>query len=127
MKTSFGTVLAIVIVLAVAAFEYWQYKDAEAHRTMVNAKLMQLSSRVEELDQNLLAARREMQELESSSLGGIIDNANEALIQGWSAMVDTVERELERARESIQQRQQPGPSDSPSAAPEAQEGSKAAP
>lgn len=112
MKTSIGTVLAIVIVLAVAAFEYWQYKDAEAHRTMVNAKLMQLSARVDELDQNLLAAREEMRELESSSLGGIIDNANEALIQGWSAMIDTVERELERAKQSFDERQQ-----SPGSAP----------
>lgn len=132
MKTSVGTVLAVLIVLAVAALEYWQYKDAQAQRAMVNAQLVQLSIRIDELDQKLLATKREMQELESSSLGGIIDNANEALIQGWSVMVETVEQELARARESLQKRQSSDggapPNASPSSTnPPSDDGSTAAP
>ncbi|MBO6752942.1 MAG: hypothetical protein JJ903_07665, partial [Spongiibacter sp.] len=53
---------------------------------------------LDELSGQLQEARKRDEE---SSLGGIIENANKALIQGWSAMVESVERELERAQENI--------------------------
>jgi len=114
MKLSSGVVLAGVIVVVLAVFELWQYLDAKAYRETVNAQLMQLSARVDGIDETVQLARKELEQMEQSSLGGLIENANDALIQGWSAMMDTVEKELQRAKESLDK---PAPKMDPNSAP----------
>lgn len=108
MKLSSGEILAGVIVVVLVIFEIWQYYDAKSYRESMNAQLVRLSSRVDSVDEQIQRARGELKELEQSSLGGLIENANDALIQGWSAMIDTVEKELHRAKKGInKQGQQP--------------------
>ncbi|WP_373077948.1 hypothetical protein [Zhongshania sp.] len=101
MKLSSGEVLAGVIVFVLVVFEVWQYLDAKAYRETMNAQLVILSSRVDGVDERVQQAREKLETLEQSSLGGLIENANDALIQGWSAMIDTVEKELQRAKKGF--------------------------
>ena len=98
MKMSSGVIFAGIIVLLFAAFEYWQYRDEQAYRAALSQQLVTIESRLDELSGQLQEARKRDEE---SSLGGIIENANKALIQGWPAMGASVERELERAQENI--------------------------
>ena len=90
MKLSSGEILAGCIVLVLLVFEVWQYLDAKAYRETMNAQLVLLSTRVDSVDERVQQARDKLEKLEQSSLGGLIENANDALIQGWSAMIDTV-------------------------------------
>ena len=121
MKLSSGVIFAGIIVLLFAVFEYWQYRDEQRYRAELAQQLSALNARLETVHNSLQKARERE---EQNSLGGIIENANKALIQGWSAMVESVERELERAqeniaqsrRESAQKPQQP-PADDNGAAP----------
>lgn len=101
MKSSLGVVLAAVIVVALLAFEYWQYRDAQAYREALNTQLIHISERVNTLDQRVQLTKAEIDKLQQSSLGGLIETANDALIQGWSAMINSVEKELERAKQGI--------------------------
>ncbi|MBB5188428.1 F0F1-type ATP synthase membrane subunit b/b' [Zhongshania antarctica] len=101
MKLSSGEILAGCIVLVLLVFEVWQYLDAKAYRETMNAQLVLLSTRVDSVDERVQQARDKLEELEQSSLGGLIENANDALIQGWSAMIDTVEKELHRAKKGF--------------------------
>ena len=110
MKLSSGEVLAGLIVLVLVVFEIWQFLDAKAYRETMNAQLVLLSTRVDSVDERVQQARDELEKLEQSSLGGLIDNANDALIQGWSAMIATVEKELQRAKKGFDKQ---GPQASP--------------
>ncbi|MEX1670761.1 hypothetical protein AB4876_17720 [Zhongshania guokunii] len=123
MKLSSGVVLAGVIVLVLMIFEVWQYFDAKAYRETMNEQLLQLSVRVDGIDERVQLARQELKKMEESSLGGLIENANDALINGWSAMLDTVEKELQRAKEGFDKQ---GQKQDPGSAP-AQQPSNAAP
>lgn len=114
MKSSLGVVLAAVIVVALLAFEYWQYRDAQAYREALNTQLIHISERVNTLDQRIQLTKAEIDKLQQSSLGGLIETANDALIQGWSAMINSVEKELERAKQGIAAQPQTKQSNGPS-------------
>lgn len=101
MKTSMGLLLAAIIVVVLLGLEYWQYRDAQAYRQTVNAQLMLLSERVNGIDERVRIAKNELDEIQQNSLGGLIESANDALIEGWSAMINSVEKELERAKKGI--------------------------
>ena len=107
MKTSVGVLMAGVIVVALLGFEYWQYRDAQAYRNAVNTQLMHLSERVNGIDERVQVAKRELDDIQQNSLGGLIESANDALIQGWSAMISSVEKELERAKKGMDKQSYP--------------------
>ncbi|MDX1505588.1 MAG: hypothetical protein R3221_07710 [Spongiibacter sp.] len=101
MKVSLNVVFATLLVIIVAGFEYWQYQDAQTHRETLNKQLIELHGRIEAVDARLSNTRAQIQRMEESSLSGVIEGANQALISGWSEMLESVERELEAAREKF--------------------------
>ncbi|MFQ3199460.1 MAG: hypothetical protein ACI9SK_000167 [Zhongshania sp.] len=101
MKFLLGVLFAAVIVLTFAGFEYWQYQKQQAYRQEVDAELINLSARVNNIEERIDIAKVEIDKIQQNSLGGLIESANDALIQGWSAMIDSVEKELERAKKGI--------------------------
>jgi hypothetical protein len=101
MKFLLGVLFAAVIVLTFTGFEYWQYQEQQAHRQEFDAQLINLSARVNSIEERIDIAKDEIDKIQQNSLGGLIESANDALIQGWSAMIDSVEKELERAKKEI--------------------------
>ncbi|MFT5887831.1 MAG: hypothetical protein ACI9BO_000644 [Zhongshania sp.] len=106
MKLSAGSIVAVVVVVVFLVFEFWQYRDAQAYRNAMSGQLLTLTVRVDSLNSKLEEAVLEMQKVEKSSIGGLIGNANDALIQGWSAMINTVEKELQRAKNDFDKKAQ---------------------
>jgi hypothetical protein len=106
MKSSVGVLLAAIIVFVLLAFEYWQYRDEQAYRNALNTQLVSLSQRVDSIDERIQSAKTELDTMKQNSLGGLIESANDALIHGWSAMIDSVEKELERAKKGIASQKQ---------------------
>ncbi|WP_269619163.1 hypothetical protein [Zhongshania sp. BJYM1] len=111
MRTSMSVFMAAIIVVVLLGLEYWQYRDAQAYRKTVDAQLILLSERVNGIDERVRIAKNELDEIQQNSLGGLIESANDALIEGWSAMINSVEKELERAKRGIDKK-------IPSAAPD---------
>ena len=102
MKISPNVIFAGILVVIVGGFEFWQFQDAKTQRDALNKQLIELHSRIESVDARLAKTREKIQQLEESSLTGVIEGANRALVSGWSEMLESVERELEAAREKIQ-------------------------
>jgi hypothetical protein len=94
MKLSAGSIVAVFVVVVFL---------------VMNGQLLTLTVRVDSLNSKLEEAVLEMQKVEQSSIGGLISNANDALIQGWSAMINTVEKELQRAKNDFDKKA-PAPS-----------------
>jgi hypothetical protein len=119
MKSSAGIIFAFVLLLVLGAFEIWQYREQQIYRESMQHQLVELSARLEGIELTVNQAKEQMRELEGASIGGLIDNANDALIEGWSAMMDAVGRELDSARKTFEQKRQAlGGADKP--APEEQ-------
>jgi hypothetical protein len=106
MKLSAGNIVAVFVVVVFLVFEFWQYRDAQAYRNVMNGQLLTLTVRVDSLNSQLEEAKLELQKVKQSSIGGLIDNANDALMQGWSAMINTVEKELQRAQNDFDKKAQ---------------------
>lgn len=102
MKISANVIFAAILVIVVGGIEYWQYQDAKTQRDALNKQLIELHARLESMDARLAKHREKMQQLEESSIGGVIEGANRALVNGWSEMLENLERELEAAREKFQ-------------------------
>lgn len=104
MKSTLFTGLVFVLLLALAGFQYYQYQQQQAVQANLQNELVTLHSRLERLEMNMAKARSDMEQLEENSLGGLIEDANDALIEGWSAMMNAVGKELETARRSFEEK-----------------------
>jgi peptidoglycan hydrolase CwlO-like protein len=117
MKSSLGVLLAAVIVVSLTSFEYWQYRDQQAYRQGLNAQLTDLSARLNSIEARIDIAKDQIDKIQQTSLGGLLESSNNALIEGWSAMINSVEKELERAKKGIARPPRAAQPNSPSAYP----------
>lgn len=102
MKAVVGAILVVLAVVALLAVDYILYQQQLAQNQQLQHQLQLSSARVDDLQAGLEQMDRQVRQMENASLGGIIDDANAALIEGWSAMVDAVERQLEQAKKNIE-------------------------
>lgn len=104
MKSTLLTGLVFVLLLALAGFQYYQFQQQQVVQANLQNELVALHSRLERLEMNMAQARSTMEQLEENSLGGVIEDANDVLIEGWSAMMNAVGKELEAARRSFEEK-----------------------
>ena len=117
MKSSVNAIFAVAI-FALIGFEYWQYHQHQTEKQLLEQQLAALQQRVDRLDSALNSVKEE--DAAASSLGSILEEANKALVDGWSVMVDAVERELQRAQEQIEESKKPKPEKDPAETPQSQ-------
>ncbi len=104
MKSTLFSGLLLFLLVVLAGFVVWERQlQAERDRAF-QVQLNELNTQIERLEMNMAKARSDMERLEESSIGGLIDDANDALIEGWSAMMNAVGRELESARQTFEQK-----------------------
>ncbi|MGJ8687399.1 MAG: hypothetical protein ACSHWQ_07960 [Spongiibacteraceae bacterium] len=97
-----NSALLTLLLIAVVGYGVWQHQITQAYRQQSSASLVQLSLRLDSIEAQMAAAKDELQKIDDNSVSGIIDNANEVLINGWSAMMRVVENELEKARDAFE-------------------------
>lgn len=113
MKAAMGAIMVALAVAALLAVDYIVYQQQLAQNQQIQQLQQQLElahARNDALNKRLDEMEQQVRKIENASLGGIIDNANAALIEGWSAMVDAVERQLEQAKQSMEKNRQAPPS-----------------
>lgn len=97
-KTQSVLLLVLVLLFAGSAVQYWhtlqQLEASEQRVVSLEAEVEQLTSRLQQLE-------GQVTELNKSSLKGIVRDANNAFLQSWENLVDSVGSELEKARESL--------------------------
>ncbi|MBD2859161.1 hypothetical protein IB286_09085 [Spongiibacter sp. KMU-158] len=106
MKSSLTSALLVLIIIALGAYAFWDHRMQTERNAALQNELIAVNSRLERLEMNMAKTRADMDELGESSLGGMIEDANDALIEGWSAMMNAVGRELETARQTFEKKRQ---------------------
>ncbi len=99
MKTfwAWAAKISLVVLVCAAFYIYNQHKEIQV--LTVQNKRLQTELKV---SQELLAtANAKVEELDKKSLDGILRETNKVVISGWETLLDTVEQELEKAREII--------------------------
>ncbi|AKH69887.1 hypothetical protein IMCC21906_02224 [Spongiibacter sp. IMCC21906] len=96
-----GVFLVVLLLVAILAVDYLQFQHSQTSRAALHSEISHLNERINGLEGQLSTVKAELNKMENSSLGGVINNANEALIEGWSAMIDAVERQLDQAKENM--------------------------
>jgi len=99
MKTFWAWAAKICLVVLVCATWYIYNQHEEIKALSVQNKRLQIELKV---SQELLAtANAKVEELDKRSLEGVLRETNKVVISGWETLLDTVEQELEKAREII--------------------------
>lgn len=82
---------------------YDQHKQYEA----LLLENTQLENKLKQTEDLLALANEKNIELEKNSIDGILRETNETVISGWESLLDTVKKELYKARDIIKQQGQP--------------------
>ena len=100
MNTTTQRVLIAVLLLLFmgSAGQYWQTQQA---LEISRLEIAQLQTKVDQLDSQVEQLQGQVALLGKTSVQGVVREANSALIDGWSSLMSTVERELVKARESM--------------------------
>lgn len=92
-----------VIALLVAVWFLYQKNIENEHLRVENQRLsLELAEVKRSLDELTLAN----QALEKKSVEGLLRETNKVVVSGWETLLNTVEKELDKAREMIQQKRE---------------------
>ena len=104
MKTLWSGMAKVLIVLLVIAgwFLYQQHQEKQALQVLNQ----QLQTELAIVRQSLAESQKKAEELEEKSIEGMLRETNKVVVSGWETLLDTVEQELNKARDAIQQKKQ---------------------
>lgn len=105
MKT-FWSLLAKVL-LVVVLIQAWFLYDYYNRNQQLLAENVQIETELFQTKESLLAAEQKASELEKRSLEGMLKETNKAVVSGWEKLLDAVENELDKARDSIGELREP--------------------
>ncbi|GAA5316613.1 MAG: hypothetical protein AseanaTS_18170 [Candidatus Pelagadaptatus aseana] len=95
-------VIGVILVVAVGVLGWMLYQTQQ--------QLASSQQQVQLLEESLTVTQNEVgrlqeqvAQLDRSSIQGLVREANDAILDGWEAMVKTVEEEVKRARETMEQ------------------------
>ncbi len=99
MKT-FWSLLA-KILLVVVLVQAWFLYDYYNKNQQLLTENVQIETELFQTKESLLAAEKKASDLEKRSLEGMLKETNKAVVSGWEKLLDAVENELDKARDSI--------------------------
>jgi len=105
MKT-FWSLLAKVL-LVIVLIQAWFLYDYYNRNQQLLAENVQIETELFQTKESLLAAEQKASELEKRSLEGMLKETNKAVVSGWEKLLDAVENELDKARDSIGELREP--------------------
>ena len=86
-----------IVVLAQTAVLYLGYQREQA----LSAEVTSLRAEVTTLRQSLAQQRNKLAQIERQSVSAMVAKANKVIVEGWDAIVDSVESEMVRARQAL--------------------------
>jgi methyl-accepting chemotaxis protein len=94
--------LIIILLVAVAGLGWILYQQQLQTQQQIT-QITQLTQRLSQVEFDVTAVRNRVRALDKSSINGLVEEANNAILDGWEALVNGVGEEVKRVRESIQQ------------------------
>ena len=95
------------ILLAVVLVQAWFLYDYYNTNQQLMAENVQIETELFQVKESLLAVTQKAEALEKRSLEGMLKETNKAVVSGWEKLLDAVEGELNKARDSIGQLREP--------------------
>ena len=114
MNSVVSRYLIIIVLLVVVVFQLYLYQESLKREQFLQHQINHLQQQVVGMEKELVAIKGVVFELNEGSLDAMVDDANEAIISGWEALMDTVNKELQNARDSLRADDQPKTRTSPS-------------
>ncbi len=88
--------IALIGVLLLAGLGYL-YVDSQRQLQHYQQEAAALQLQLDALRQDVLALEKKVHILDKSSVQGIVRDTNSALLEGWKALMSTVEKEIRKA------------------------------
>lgn len=107
MSSMVSRYLVIAVLLVVVVFQLYLYQESLKREQFLQHQISNLQQQVVDIDRELSALKVLVVKLDEGSLDNMVDEANEAFISGWEALMDTVDKELQKARESLRAEDEP--------------------
>lgn len=101
MTRRIGTILLGLLLVGVLAYGSYQIMELSNSRRQMTVDMASLQNRVNQLESRLRRTQEKVRELENASMKGVVEDANKAIIDGWSAMIGALEHELQKARRNL--------------------------
>lgn len=101
MKAALVILLFIVVGLG-AGYGYKLYESHHAYKTQLELEIKNLKMELRDLQELVKFQDERIAQLEKTSINKLVDDANQMFLDGWESMLDTLETELDRAREKSQ-------------------------
>jgi hypothetical protein len=95
------TLLVLVLVQA------WFLYDYHNKNQQLMAENIQIETELFQAKESLISFKQKAEEQENRSLEGMLKETNKVVVSGWEKLLDAVEGELDKARDSIGQLREP--------------------
>ena len=95
--------IPLVLLLAIALVSSWQFYEAQQREQQLQARVTELETNLQAMEERLKSLEGQVVKLRESSVEGLVNEANSAILEGWESLVNTVESELKKARKSLRE------------------------
>lgn len=111
--------IAATVLLSIIVGLLWLWQGEREHSASIAAALAstqrqvtELETKVLELQEQALQLEETVAKLQKNTPEGLLDRANRTFLDGWESFVGTVQEELDRVREKLDEQEQPNQPDS---------------
>ena len=103
----FLLLLLLLVVVGQGAVLYLGYEREQA----LTAEVAALHNEVAALRKDVSVQRNKLAKIERQSVSAMVTKANKVIVDGWDAIVDSVESEMTRARAALTELESDTPAD----------------
>lgn len=112
-----NNLISAILLIAVVALGWMNYQTRE-QLLQSERQIAVLQDSISLTQKQLVEMQGKLTELDKTSVQGLVKEANGAILDGWEALVNSVENEVRKAREAMQhQNQAPAPQADPNSNP----------
>lgn len=114
--------LLCLVMAAVVGLQYYQLRGNEQFQRDVAQELALIKAELELQREENTRINRELQDLRQSDIDVLVEDAGQALVNGWSSMLEALETELRKAEKSLRERSSKAPAEPEPNPPEGADG-----
>lgn len=97
------TYLIFLALLVLVGYLGWGLHLAKQENIRLQTELNRMNEHALALEKDILALNQEIRSLEGRTVEGAVGEANEALIKGWEAFINRVQKELGKVQEELEE------------------------
>lgn len=96
------TYIVFLALLVLVGFLGWRWYLADQENLRLQTELNRMNEHAMNLEKDIFALHEQMQELKGKTISGAVEDANEAIIKGWEAFINRVQKELGEVQEELE-------------------------